>query len=172
MKDILDYEEPVEITREKRPLAILLEGIPVLLIIIFLLLNMRQAFFYVTFSLSLIYIFAGWYLFRTNKHKWYNMLIATISGILLASTLMGPIFQVMSWEGQRELLIAGTLVIIYATVLSFVVAIIRTLISKNKKMELGMSWKIFFRFLILFFIYVFADYTDDFVDLVRQAQTE
>ena len=37
-------------------------------------------------------------------------------------------------------------------------------------MEIGMSWKIFSRFLLLFLIYVFADYTDLFVELINQAE--
>lgn|GEM_PF-4225507 len=39
MKDILDYEEPPKITRKPSPLAYLLEGIPILLIVFFLLNN-------------------------------------------------------------------------------------------------------------------------------------
>lgn len=170
MKDILDYEEPIEFKNKQRPLALLLEGIPVLLIILFLLVNMKQAFFFVSFSLSLIYIFAGWYLFKTDKHKWYNVLIATFAGILLATTLLGPIFHIMNWKGKQELLIVGTLNVIFGTVFSLGLAIIRTVISKNRKMELGMSWKIFVRFLVLLLIYTFADYTNYFVELTKQAQ--
>lgn len=170
MKDILDYEEKPKTSRKPRYFAYLLEGIPIVFSLLFLLTDRKQVFFMVTMVLSLIYIFFGWYLFKTAKHKWYNILIATIAGLLLASVLMGPIFHVMNWEGGTEMLIAGTVTLIYGTIATFVIAVIRSFISEDKGKEWGMSWKIFSRFLIFSLIYYFTDMADVFLDLLDNAE--
>ena len=170
MKDILDYEEEAKITPSRSYWPYLLEGIPILFMGIFLLADLKSAFFNCIATLSLIYFFGGWYIFKTERHKWYNVLISTIAGLFIAIILLGPMFYTMNWEGYQELLIVGTISVIFFLILSFLLAVIRTLISENKKSEIGMSWKIFSRFLILFLVYFLTDMAGPYLDLIKNAE--
>ena len=163
-------KEDQELKRiEKRPglfrkKALVLEGVPIVLALLFLLIDQKLLFFYSILALICIYLFGSWYLFRSGDYKWYNTVLSVIVGVFLMASLMGILFHVLNWEGSQEMLMSGFSAAIYGAIISLIVAIYRTLSPTKRLYKFRMSWKIFLRFLILAILYFATELKDPFFE--------
>lgn len=146
------HEVSAEDYKRFRLRAILLELVPILLILLSFLINNKQLKILGFSTTSLIYLFAGWYLFKAAKYKVWDILWATFFGLLIAVHLVGILFYSAELPGGEEMLMVGYIALLAGLFFSIGFLIIKYAISKNKEYEFTMSLKVFSRFLILFLL--------------------
>ncbi|MEL7341530.1 MAG: hypothetical protein AAGM67_13715, partial [Bacteroidota bacterium] len=132
-----------------RPLALVLEGIPICLILLSLLIENQKLLIIGFWSLALLYPLGGWYLFKSRDYKVWDIILATFFGLLLSIVLLGMLFELADWEFGQEMLAVGSLTLQYAFGFSLVYMIVRNIRIRDTKSELRTSLKIFARFTIL-----------------------
>jgi len=147
---------PISYTRF-RPVAMALEAIPFIIVLLGFVLTSPQMQV-IGFTLaSLVYVIAGWYLFRRERIRGLDITLATFFGFLLSVVLIGIMYEVLDWPGAREMLLIGVLTLKYGIVLSLIFMAVRYMRAKNRAYSLTMSQKIFSRFLILLIlVYAFG----------------
>lgn len=136
-----------------RLLPLIIEFIPVLILLLAFLIDSPQLKTVGFLGGTIIYVFLGWYLFKSNKYKVWDILFASFFGLIISIVLIGILFYVNNLPNGKEMLMIGHLTLNYGLIFSLVYMIVKYSISKNKKYEFTMSQKIFSRFLLLFILF-------------------
>ncbi len=151
--EILDEDIQYTEYNKFRVIPLVLEFLPIIIGLIAFSLGDRKYFSISIFCLGVIYLFGGWYLFKTKEHKILNVIISTLAGLFLSSIVIGITVHYMTWKGNKDLLTNVNLIILFGVIISGIIMIIRLISSKKRVEELTMSIKIFSRYLILLFIF-------------------
>lgn len=138
-----------------RPLAIILEGIPFLILVAAYLLDHYKLKIIGATLMVFVYILAGWYLFKGKKYNFWQVLLATLTGIFLSVVIIGFAFEILDWEFGKEMTLVSTLTLYWFLILSFIYMVFRLNSAESRPYQLTMSVKIFSRFLFLM-IFLYA----------------
>lgn len=133
----------------------LIEGIPFSLMAMGLILNINELKIIGFLTTAFIYMSASFYLFKADKFKTIDVLIAVFSGILMAIILIGILFELLQWPNGAEMLASSKLTLNFSVLFAVLVVLARNLEAERRPFEFTMSLKLLSRFLILA-IYFYA----------------
>ena len=152
MKDILDHEEiDTPVTGKKyRPLAMLLEGVPFLMVVIGMISYTELTIIGAT-TLSMIYMATGWYLFKGANFTPTTVIYGICSGLVFSIATLGILFGLMQWSGKVEMMIVAITLILPTLVFS----IIWYLVRRSRNFEYTLSLKIISRLLFALLVLLF-----------------
>lgn len=137
-----------------RPLAMILETIPFLVILAGYLLDIHQLKIIGVFLAVGVYILGGWFLFKGQNHNIWQILIATVAGFFLSVVILGFLFEELKWEFGKEMVLVSTFTLNFCFSLSLLYMTLRLMSSKSRPYQFSMSVKIFSRFfLLVIFLY-------------------
>ncbi|MGB0863706.1 MAG: hypothetical protein ACPG19_14160 [Saprospiraceae bacterium] len=101
-------ETPIESTQKRqmeyRTGAMLLEGVPMFLLILCLLIGNKRLLSFAGFLLSFTYLFGGWYIFKGDKYRAKDIILVTVS--IFFTLFQIPLiflFKIMHWPGAMEM---------------------------------------------------------------------
>ncbi len=147
-KEILDdiqFTPSIPLKRH-RPLAIILEVIPLILFTIALFTGAWRGIILSFVTLAAIYLFGGWYIFKADKYRTQDIifveLVVIFSVIPLLSALL---YKILSWPGANEMLYAAS----YLFIFLFIVICFWYYKYKNRPLEWRLSIKLLIRVFIL-----------------------
>ena len=139
----LESFEPKPIHRVVR---ILLEVVPLLVGIVGYFLGFLAFFVQMIILLTAIYVFAGWYIFKTDRYKAVDIIFTELSIIIfLTPSIFGILFKIMSWPGGDEI----TLIAVYGSVIYIFIALVWYLMHQTKLRKRFLGFHILGRIVFL-----------------------
>jgi len=150
-ENILDDQQvdkqPIEV-KKHRPLAFILELLPLTVFIVALAANIRprEIVVYSWMALTFIYIFGGWYLFKAGKYRIKDIIFVEIVAIFLFIPLpAGMLFKVMSWPGANEMIVSTNII----TPFLLGITLIWYAFHRKRPLEWRLSLKLLLRIVII-----------------------
>jgi hypothetical protein len=134
---------------------IILEGLPVLVILIGVIIPSDFLILIGLMSLSFVYLVLPWYLFKSLKFNAVDIIMSLFLGQALSVACIALLFSVLKWESYEVMALTGITSLIAGSAISLVFLAIKYFVSKSKrKFEYRMSYKLLSRFLIFIIIYL------------------
>ncbi len=134
-REPLDIDETRKQKEEKEPYSrvrFYLELVPLMLLGVGVLMQ-YQGSMYWKYPLivggglaAIIYLLFSRFLFKAEKQKTYEVFLSIASGLVITTGILGLLFQEMFWDGGEEMIrysLYGALLLIFATLISFIVYI-------------------------------------------------
>ncbi|MFK7924316.1 MAG: hypothetical protein AB8H47_20330 [Bacteroidia bacterium] len=135
--------------------AILVEGIPLTLMVMGLMLGINKLKVISFMTTAFLYMSVSFYLFKAEKYKVLDVIAAIFAGLMIAIILIGYLFQLMDWPNGVEMLTISKLSLNFGLLFSGLLVLAKNLKVQRRPFEFTMSLKLFSRFLILL-IYFYA----------------
>ncbi|MEM6343177.1 MAG: hypothetical protein AAF927_04830 [Bacteroidota bacterium] len=132
-----------------RPAALIIEGIPLTLMVGGLLLNINELKIIGFMTAAFMYMSASFYLFKAEKFKALDVIVASIGGLMFAVILIGILFDLLDWPSGPEMVTISKFTLNYGLLLSIIYMLARNLKAERRQFEFTMSQKLALRFLIL-----------------------
>jgi hypothetical protein len=155
MKDILDHEEipkPVNF-RMYRPLALFLEFGPLLIAFIGWTLNLPDLVVIGLSTAAMVYFATSWYLFKAEKFKVFDVIVAVVGGMGISVVLYGILFKLMYWPGEPEMVAIGYSTLLFCFAMSIINFLVKYFTVDLRYYEWRNSIKLLSRFMWLFILY-------------------
>ena len=137
-----------------RPLAIILETLPIVIALIgFISANSSLVVIGCTVA-SLFYMVLSWYLFKGFKFTPADVIASLILGLGLSVSLNGMLFYFMKWDHNGLMLSSTSTIFFFCFVLALIYMVVKSMDRENFKYEIRMSLKIISRYVILLVIFL------------------
>lgn len=149
-REEIKNSENVVNTPKNRVFANLLEAIPLLLGVGGYLYGSLVLLAQMLLLLTAVYIFAGWYIFKTDKYQAKDIIFTELSMIIfLTPSISGVLYKIMSWPGGNEML----LIAVYGSFVYVFIALIWYFFHKDNPHKRPLGFKILAR--IVYFAILF-----------------
>lgn len=125
--------------------AIALEIVPLILILVYSVINQTTIIIWLTPSImGLVYLLFGWYLFKGIKISTGQVLTTILVGLYVTFVGLTYLFYIQSWEGSKEMSIVGSTIGVFI----MISLLIRYLRNQKDELEYRYSLKLLSRVLI------------------------
>jgi hypothetical protein len=141
------FQVPIEPVKKHRIGAIILEITPILSIITGVVIADGQFMILSGLALSTIYIFGGWYIFKGDKYRGKDIVLATITAIFAFFPMIASIvYKIPSWPGANEMFVISK----YIFPIFIIICVIWYFYHSKRLLEWRFSLKLLSRILLLF----------------------
>ncbi len=148
-----------------RPLAIILEWGPLLVAFLGWVLNVPDLLVIGLSTAAMMYLAMSWYLFKAERFKIFDVIVAVISGMGISVVLQGVLFKLMYWAGEPEMSIIGYSTLLFSFALSIVYFLVKYFTVEYREYEWTNSIKLLSRFMILFLLFEVLGLDEHFMNL-------
>ena len=131
--------------------ALLLEIIPLVLCIGTLVFSSLDYFPLMFMFLFSVYLFGGWYIFKTDKYRVKDIIFSIISVILfLFPLLVGVLYKILAWPGANEMIVIS----IYGVIIYIFIALAWYYFHRTNPLQRILGFKILIR-IVIFLLFSF-----------------
>jgi len=124
--------------------ALIIEGLPVLIGLLGILFNSPSMITIGFCTLAILYVVGSWYIFKAEKFKALDIIIAIVFGITFSVLILGLLFHIQNWEGYDLMMTVNITTII----LMLPIALVLFLLRRKSPFEFTFSKKILVRMII------------------------
>ena len=148
--------------------AMLIEGIPLIIIFLGAISNFPQLTSIGMMLMLASYFFMGWYIFRAKRYTFWNITFGTLFGAIMGVILTGMCFYFNEWNGWKEMMAISNLTLWYGFYLILFYGLIVHFKKERRPFQFTMSQKMLLRVVMLMVLFYATDMHIPFSNIMHQ----